>query len=77
MQRLRKRHADKSESLIESRKSKWQIQLSIVREDGKSVNFVAMHTVTLDEAKALAATAMRKQNCGHSCTEDCEAWEEF
>ena len=63
--------------MIELRNSKWQIELIIVRVDGSSVSFAAMHALTLDEAKYFAANAMKKQNGGHSCTEDCLAWEEF
>ena len=77
MQRLRQRHADKSQSVLELRNSKWQIQLMIVRVDGSFASFVALHEVTLNEAKTLAATALKQQNGGHSCTADCEDWEEF
>ena len=77
MQRLRQRHADKSQSVIELRNSKWQIQLTIVRVDGSVISLVSMHKVTLDEAKNLAARALKQRNGGHSCTEDCEDWQEF
>jgi len=77
MQRLRQRHSDKSQSVIELRNSKWQIQLTVIRPSASSINRVPIQPVTLREAQNLAAKAMEKQNGGHSCTEDCLPWEEF
>ena len=77
MQRLRQRHSDKSQSVIELRNSKWQIQLTVIRPSASSINRVPSQPVTLREAQNLAAKAMEKQNGGRSCTEDCLPWEEF
>ena len=77
MQRLRQLHSDKSQSVIEFRNSKWQIQLTVIRTNASSINLVRGQAVTAREAQNLAAKAMEKQNGGHSCTEDCLAWEEF
>jgi len=77
MQRLRQFHSDNSQSVIELRNSKWQIHLTIIRGSASSIRVVENGTVTLREAENLAAKAMEKQNGGHSCTEDCLAWEEF
>ena len=41
MERLRQRHADKSQSVLELRNRKWQIHLMIVRVDGSFASFVA------------------------------------
>ena len=75
MQRLWQRHSDKSQSVIELRNSKWQIQLTIIR--ASSICLVGSQAVTLGEAQNVAVKAMKKQNIGHSCTEDCLAWEKF
>jgi hypothetical protein len=77
MQRLRQRHSDKSQSVIELRDSKWQIQLTIIRANASSICLVGSQAVTLGEAQNVAVKAMKKQNAGHSCTEGCLAWEEF
>ena len=77
MQRLRQLHSDKSQSVIELRNSKWQIKLTVIRPSASSISFVESQVGTLDEAQHLAARTMKKQNAGHSCTEDCLAWEEF
>ena len=77
MQRLRQLHSDKSQSVIELRHSKWQIQLTVIRPSASSISRVESQAVTLREAQNLAAKTMKKQNAGHSCTEDCLAWEEF
>ena len=62
MQRLRQRHSDKSQSVIELRNSKWQIQLTVIRPSASSINRVPSQPVTLREAQNLAAKAMEKQN---------------
>ena len=62
MQRLRQRHSDKSQSVIELRNSKWQIQLTVIRPGASSINRVPSQPVTLREAQNLAAKAMEKQN---------------
>jgi hypothetical protein len=77
MQRLRQFHSDNSQSVIELRNSKWQIHLTIIRGSASSIRVDENGAVTLREAENLAAKAMEKQNGGHSCTEDCLAWEEF
>ena len=77
MQRLRQRHSDKSLSVVEFRHSKWQIQVTVVRASGSSISFVESKAVTLGEAQNFAAQTMKTQNAGHSCTENCLAWEEF
>ena len=77
MQRLRPRHSDKSLSIVELRNSRWQIQVTVIRPSASSISHVESQAVTLAEAQQLAATTMKKQNAGHSCTEDCLAWEEF
>jgi len=77
MQRLRQRHSDKSLSIVELRNSKWQIQVTVIRPSASSISCVESQAVTFDEAREVAATTMKKQNAGHSCTEDCLAWEEF
>ena len=77
MQRLRQRHSDKSQSVIEFRHSKWQIQVTIVRTNASSISSVESQAGTLDAAQCLAVQTMKKQNAGHSCTEDCLPWEEF
>ena len=77
MQRLRQRHDDKSQSVIELRNSKWQVQVTVSRNGGSLIKLVGIYTTTVDEAKNLAAKAMQVENRGHSCTEDCLAWEEF
>ena len=77
MQRLRQRHSDQSQSVIELRKSKWQVQLTVSRNGGSLIKLVGIYRTTLDEAKDLAGRAMKSENRGHSCTEDCLAWEEF
>ncbi len=77
MQRLRQLHSDKSQSVIELRNSKWQIKLTVIRPSASSINLVPSQAVTLRDAQNLAATTMKKQNAGHSCTEECLAWEEF
>ena len=40
MQRLRQRHSDKSQSVIEFRHSKWQIQVTVVRTNASSISLV-------------------------------------
>jgi len=77
MQRLRQRHSDKSLSAVELRNSRWQIQVTVIRKSASAISYVESQAVTLDEAQQLAATTMKKQNAGHSCTEDCLASEEF
>jgi hypothetical protein len=77
MQRLRQLHSDKSQSVIELRHSKWQIHLTVIRGSASSIRVVGNGVVTLREAQNMAANAMKNQNGGHSCTEDCLAWEEF
>jgi hypothetical protein len=77
MQRLRQRHSDKSQSVIEFRHSKWQIQVTVIRASASSISCVESKSGTVDAAQHLAAQTMKKQNAGHSCTEDCLAWEEF
>ena len=77
MQRIRQRHSDKSQCVIEFRHSKWQIQVTVVRTGASSISCVESQVGTLDAAQHLAAQTMKKQNAGHSCTEDCLDWEEF
>ena len=77
MQRLRQRHSDKSQSVIEFRHSKWQIQVTVVRTNASSISVVESKAVTLGEAQNFAAQTMKKQNAGHSCTDACLDWEEF
>jgi hypothetical protein len=77
MQRLRQRHADKSQSVIELRNSKWQVQVTVSRNGGSLIKLVGIYTTTVDEAKRLAGMAMKAENRAHSCTENCLAWEEF
>jgi hypothetical protein len=77
MQRLRQRHADNSQSVIELRNSKWQVQVTVSRNGGSLIKLVGIYTTNVDEAKKLAAKAMKVENRGHSCSEDCLAWEEF
>jgi hypothetical protein len=77
MQRLRQRHADNSQSVIELRNSKWQVQVTVSRNGGSLIKLVGVYTTNVDEAKNLAAKAMKVENRGHSCSQDCLAWEEF
>jgi hypothetical protein len=77
MQRLRQRHSDKSLAVVEFRHGKWQIQVTVIRASGSFISFVESLATTLGEAQNLAEKAMTKQNAGHSCTDDCLAWEEF
>ena len=53
MQRLRQRHSDKSQSVIELRNSKWQIQLTAIRPSASSINRVPSQPVTLRKAQNL------------------------
>ena len=77
MQRLRQRHADNSQSVIELRNSKWQVQVTVSSNGGSLIKLVGIYTTNVDEAKNLAAKAMKVENRGHCCSDDCLAWEEF
>ena len=77
MLRLRQRHSDNSQSVIEFRNSRWQIQSIVIRQEGSFIGVVQSRPVVVDEARNLAAQALQKANSTHCCTEDCEAWEEF
>ena len=77
MQRLRQRHADNRQSVIELRNSKWQVQVTVSRNGGSLTKLVGIYTTNVDEAKKLAAKAMKVENRSHACSEDCLAWEEF
>ena len=77
MQRLRQRHADKSQSVIEFRPSKWQVQVTVIRASASSISCVEIRQARWTPDKHLAAKTMKKQNAGHSCTEDCLDWQEF
>ena len=76
-QRLRQRHSDRSLCVIEYRHGKWQIHVTVIRMSASSITSIENQAVTLSEAQLLAAQTLKKQNAGHSCTEDCLAWEEF
>ena len=60
--RLRQLPVDNSIVEITCQQNSWQVQLVIPRDDGTRLNLVGIQTSTLDEAKEIAARAMRHEN---------------
>ena len=75
--RLRQLHVDNSIVEITRQQNSWQVQLVIPRDDGKRLNLVGIQTGTLDEAKEIAARAMRHENPKHTCSPVCSEWVEI
>ena len=75
--RLRQLHVDNSIVEITRQQNSWQVQLVIPRDDGTRLNLVGIQTGTLDEAKEIAARAMRHENPKHTCSPVCLEWEEI
>ena len=77
MQRLQQRHSDNSRSVIQFTHDVCKLQLSIPRNDGSCLNVTGIHSTKLhEEAKILCGNAMKRENSGHTCTADCNDWEE-
>ena len=74
--RLRQLHVDNSIVEITRQQNSWQVQLVIPRDDGKRLNLVGIQTGTLNEAKEIAARAMR-HDPKHTCSPVCLEWEEI
>jgi len=78
MQRIRQHHSDKSQSVIQLTNNVCKLQLTIPHNDGSCLNVIGIHSAKLqDEAKILCGKAMQRENSGHTCTVDCNDWEEF
>ena len=77
MQRLQQRHSDNSRSVIQFTHDVCKLQLSIPLNDGSCLNVTGIHSTKLhEEAKILCGNAMKRENSGHTCTADCNDWEE-
>jgi|RhiMethySRZTD1v2_1073278.scaffolds.fasta_scaffold246636_1 hypothetical protein len=75
--RLRQLHVDNSIVEITQQQNSWQVQLIIPRDDGTRLSLVGIQAGTLDEAKEIAARALRHENPKHTCSPVCLAWEEI
>jgi hypothetical protein len=75
--RLRQNHSDGSVVEITRSGDSWHLQVVLPREDGSQLHLVGIQTSTLDEAKQLAARALRNENPKHTCSPACGVWQEF
>ena len=62
MLRLRQRYSDKSQSGIEFRNRRWQIQSIVIRNEGSFISLADSRLVVVGEARTLAVRAMAKAN---------------